>query len=172
MQIKTMKYHDQNLEHWQREMLAKKWNNKNSHTLLMGMKNDIAFLENSLAVSYKTKHTLNIQSSNHALRYLTKRDEYLCSHKNPHTDVSVSSVQFSCSVVSDSAIPWIAARQAPCLSQIPGVHSTHIHRVGDAIQPSHPLSPSPPAPNPSQHQSLFQWVNSSHEVAKVLELQL
>ena len=50
---------------------------------------------------------------------------------------------------------------------------THIHRVSDAIQPSHPLSsPFPPAPNPSQHQSLFQWVNSSHEVAKVLEFQL
>ena len=49
---------------------------------------------------------------------------------------------------------------------------THVHRVGDAIQPSHPLSsPFPPAPNPSQHQSLFQWVNSSHEVAKVLEFQ-
>ena len=41
---------------------------------------------------------------------------------------------------------------------------THVHRVGDAIQPSHPLSsPSPPAPNPSQHQSLFQWINSSLE---------
>ena len=49
---------------------------------------------------------------------------------------------------------------------------THVHRVGDAIQPSHPLSSSSPAPNPSQHQSLFQWVNSSHEVAKVLEFQL
>ena len=50
---------------------------------------------------------------------------------------------------------------------------THVHRVCDAIQPSHPRSsPSPPAPNPSQHQSLFQWVNSSHEVAKVLEFQL
>ena len=50
---------------------------------------------------------------------------------------------------------------------------THIHRVSDAIQPSHPLSsPSPPAPSTSQHQSLFQWVNSLHEVAKVLELQL
>ena len=50
---------------------------------------------------------------------------------------------------------------------------THVHRVSDAIQPSHPLlSPSPPAPNPFQHQSLFQWVNSSHEVAKVLEFQL
>ena len=50
---------------------------------------------------------------------------------------------------------------------------THVHRVSDAIHPSHPLlSPSPPAPNPSQHQSLFQWVNSSHEVAKVLQFQL
>ena len=50
---------------------------------------------------------------------------------------------------------------------------THIHRVSDAIQPSHALSsPSPPAPNLSQHQGLFQWVNSSHEVAKVLEFQL
>ena len=50
---------------------------------------------------------------------------------------------------------------------------THVHRVCDAIQPSHPRSsPYPPAPNPSQHWSLFQWVNSSHEVAKVLELQL
>ena len=50
---------------------------------------------------------------------------------------------------------------------------THVHQVGDAIQPSHPLlSPFIPAPNPSQHQSLFQWVNSSHEVAKILEFQL
>ena len=49
---------------------------------------------------------------------------------------------------------------------------THAHRVGDAIQPSHPLSSPSPAPNPSQHQGLFQWVNSLHEVAKVLEFQL
>ena len=50
---------------------------------------------------------------------------------------------------------------------------THAHWVDDAIQPSHPLlSPSPPAPNPSQHQGLFQRVNSSHEVARVLEFQL
>ena len=47
---------------------------------------------------------------------------------------------------------------------------THVHRVSDAIQPSHPRSsPSPPAPNPSQHQSLSQWVSSSHQVAKVLD---
>ena len=50
---------------------------------------------------------------------------------------------------------------------------THVHRISDAIQPPHPLmSRSPPAPNPSQHQSLFQWVNPSHEVDKVLEFQL
>ena len=64
----------------------------------------------------------------------------------------------------------------PVHHQLPEFTQTHVmswHRVGDAIQPSHPLSsPSPPAPNPSQHQSLFQRVNSSHEVAKVLEFQL
>ena len=61
----------------------------------------------------------------------------------------------------------------PVHHQLPEFNQTHVNRVSDAIQPSHPLSsPSPPAPNPSQHQSLFQWVNSSHEVAKVLEFQL
>ena len=61
----------------------------------------------------------------------------------------------------------------PVHHQLPEFTQTHIHWASDAIQPSHPLSsPSPPAPNPSQHQSLYQWVNSSHEVAKVLEFQL
>ena len=61
----------------------------------------------------------------------------------------------------------------PVHHQLPEFTQTHVHRVGDAIQPSYPLkSHSPPAPNPSQHQSLFQWVNASHEVAKVLEFQL
>ena len=61
----------------------------------------------------------------------------------------------------------------PVHHQLPEFTQTHIHRVSDTIQPSHTLSsPSPPAPNPSQHQSLFQWVNSSHEVAKELEFQL
>ena len=61
----------------------------------------------------------------------------------------------------------------PVHQHLPEFTQTHIHWVSDAIQPSHPLSsPSPPAPNPSQHQSFFQRVNSSHEVAKVLEFQL
>jgi len=61
----------------------------------------------------------------------------------------------------------------PVHHQLPEFTQTHAHWVGDAIQPSHPLSsPSPPAPNPSQHQSLFQGVNSSHQVAKILVFQL
>ena len=85
-----------------------------------------------------------------------------------------SSVQ-SLSCVRLFATPWIAARQASLSihHQLPEFTQTHIHRISDTIQPSHPLSsPSPPAPNPSQYQSLFQWVNSSHEVAKVQEFQL
>ena len=56
----------------------------------------------------------------------------------------------------------------PVHHQLPEFTQTHAHRVTDAIQPSHPLlSPSPPAPNPSQHLGLFHRVNSSHEAAKV-----
>ena len=56
----------------------------------------------------------------------------------------------------------------PCPSPTPEFAQTHVHQVSDAIQPSHPLSsPSPPPFNLSQHQGLFQWVNSLHQVAKV-----
>ena len=82
-----------------------------------------------------------------------------------------SSVSQSCPTLCDPkncSTPGL-----PVDHQWPEFTQTHVHRVGDAIQPSHPLSsPFPPAPNPSQHQGLFQWVNSSHEVAKVLEFQL
>ena len=76
--------------------------------------------------------------------------------------------------MSDSLRPHgLQHARPPCPSPTPGVTQIHVHRVGDAIQPSHPLlSPSLPAPNPSQHQGLFQWVNSSYQMAKVLELQL
>ena len=61
----------------------------------------------------------------------------------------------------------------PVHHQLPELAHAHFHQVGDAIQPSYPLSsPSPPAFNVSQHQGLFQWVSSSHQVARVLELQL
>ena len=61
----------------------------------------------------------------------------------------------------------------PVHHQLPEFTQTHVHRVGDVIQPSHPLLfPSPPAFNLSQHQGLFQGVSSSYQVAKVLEFQL
>ena len=61
----------------------------------------------------------------------------------------------------------------PVHHQLPESTQTHVHCVGDAIQPAHPLSsPSPPALNLSQHQGLFKWVSSPHQVAKVLEFQL
>ena len=82
-----------------------------------------------------------------------------------------SSVAQSCPTLCDPMIhstPGLLVHH-----QLPEFTQTHIHWVSDAIQPSHLLSsPSSPAPNPSQHQSLLQWVNSSHEVAKVLEFQL
>ena len=85
--------------------------------------------------------------------------------------VQFSSVAQSCPTLCDPlnrSTPGL-----PVHHQLLEFTQTRVHRVGDAIQPSHPLSsPSPTAPNPSQHQSLFQWVNSSHEVAKVLEFQL
>ena len=61
----------------------------------------------------------------------------------------------------------------PVRHQLPKLAQTHVHRVSDAIQPSHPLlSPSPAPFNLSQHQGLFQWVSSLHQLAKVLEFQL
>ena len=106
---------------------------------------------------------------------------FIVQLSHPHmitgkTTTPFSLVQFS----SVTQSPLILCDPMNCSTPGLPVHhqlleftQTHVHRVGDAIQPSHPLSsPSPPALNPSQHQSLLQWVNSSHEVAKVLELQL
>ena len=71
---------------------------------------------------------------------------------------SVSSVQFSHSVVSESLLLHESQHtRLPCPSQLPEFTQTHVHQVGDAIQPSHPLlSPLPPAPNPSQQQSILK----------------
>ena len=88
----------------------------------------------------------------------------------------LSSVQFSSVTQSCPTLCEPMNRSMPGLPvhhQLLEFTQTHTHRVCNAIQPSHPLSsPSPPVPNPSQHQRLFQWVNSSHEGAKVLEFQL
>ena len=85
-----------------------------------------------------------------------------------------SSVQFSWVTQSCWTLCEPMKRSMPGLPvhhQLPEFTQTHVRRVGDAIQPSHPLLfPSPPVPNPSQHQTLFQRANSSHEVAEVSAL--
>ena len=94
-----------------------------------------------------------------------------CSWYQFNISVQFSSVAQSCLTLCD---PMNRSTSGlPVHHQLPESTQTHVYRVGDAMQQSHPLSsPCPPAPNPSQHQGLFQWVNSSHEVAKVLEFQL
>ena len=94
---------------------------------------------------------------------LANSNKYICRF------IQISSVAQSCPTLCDPmncSTPGL-----PVHHQLPEFTQTHVHWVGDAIQPSHPLLSPSPAPNPSQHQGLFQWVNSSHEVAKVLEFQ-
>ena len=82
----------------------------------------------------------------------------------------LSSVAQSCQTICD---PLDCSTQGlPVHHQLLELAQTHVHRIGDAIQSSHPLSsPSPPAFHLAQHQGLSKWVSSSHWVAKVLELQ-
>ena len=112
-----------------------------------------------------TKSRTQLSTAQH--RRLPRGRPYMVSCKPTSTEkgkngdrTEYMKVQFSCSVVFDSLGPHELQHARP-----------HVW-VGDAIQPSHPLSsPSPPAPNLAQHQDLFQWINSLHEVAKVLEFQ-
>ena len=86
------------------------------------------------------------------------------------SSVQFSSVAQSCLTLCDPmncSTPGL-----PVHHQLPEFTQTHVQRVGVAIQPSHPLSSPSPASSPSQHQGLFQWVNSLHEVTKILEFQL
>ena len=88
-------------------------------------------------------------------------------------DVAFRFHQFRCPVVSDSLWPHgLQHSRLLCPSLSPGVCSNSCSLSGDAIQPSQPLSSPSPAFNLSQHQSIFKWVSSSHQVAKVLEYQL
>ena len=85
--------------------------------------------------------------------------------------VQFSSVAQSCPTLCDPVD--CSTPGLPVHHQLPEFTQTHVHWVGDAIQPSPPLlSPSPPTFNLSQHQGLFKWVSSSNQVAKVLEFQL
>ena len=107
---------------------------------------------------------------------ISNRDDPICAEKtlkwkqwwlNQFSSVQLLSRVCLCDPMNRST------KGLPVHHQLPEFTQTHVHRVGDAIQPSHPLSsPSPPALNLSQHQGLFRWVSSSHQVAKVLELQL
>ena len=105
------------------------------------------------------------------------RNASFSAHTGPALSSSVSNTsQFSSvhSVVPNSLYPMDCSTPGfPVHHQLPEFTQTHVYQVGDAIQSSHPLlPPSPPAFNLSQNQGLFQGVSSSHQVAKILELQL
>ena len=95
--------------------------------------------------------TYTVKSTQHEVRTVNGKFEQTCENYS----IQFSSVAQSCPTVCDPmnrSTPGL-----PVHHQLPEFTQTHVHRVRDAIQPSHPLSsPSPPAPNPSQHQSLFQ----------------
>ena len=89
-------------------------------------------------------------------KFNTHKITYFPLYQSNFASVQFSSVAQSCPTVWDPV-----NRSLRVHHQLPEFTQTHVHRVRDAIQPSHPLSsPSPPFPNPSQHQGLFQWVNS------------
>ena len=112
---------------------------------------------------------------NNGLKILSKpRCKQMRCHPGfvvPCVEHQFSSVAQSCPTLCnamDCSTPGL-----PVHHQLPEFTQTHIHWVGDAIQPLHPLSsPSAPDFNLSQHQRLFKWVSSLHQVAKVLEFQL
>ena len=97
----------------------------------------------------------------------------------PYTAESRAAKQALCDSSAAQSCPTLCKSMdcrtpsLPVHHQLPEFTETHVHWIGDVIQPSHPLSsPSPPSFNLSQHQGLFQWISSSHQVAKVLEFQL
>ena len=125
---------------------------------------------------------LSLGSKNHCVPWLQSWNKKMlvpCKeiyNKNRQGSVQFSSVQFNSVAQSSPTLGDPMNRSTwglPVHHQLPEFIQTHVRWVSDAIQPSHPLSsPYPPAHSPSQNQGLFQWVNTSHEVAKVLEFQL
>ena len=107
------------------------------------------------------------------LSYLGSPTIYKSLSKSIHHMIQFSSVQFSHSSCPTLCDPMNhSAPGFPVHHQLPESTETHVHWVGNAIQPSHPLSSPSPLPPIPPSISLFQWVNSSHEVAQVLEFQL
>ena len=119
---------------------------------------------------------------NISLGYTNHRRTYFFESANLMQMVQFLTLHYSCSVqfssvTQSSSILCDPMNHStpglPVHHQLPELTQTHVHWVGDAIQPSYPLlSPSPPALNLFQHQGLFKWVSSLHQVAKVLEFQL
>ena len=139
-------------------------------TLTWSIKTSIVGKEKDAKVEFTVLYTLGQKPQAYPKPFLSFSSEIklllLC-----FPSVQFSSVAQSCPTLYDPMNH--STPDLPVHHQLPEFTQTHVHWVSDAIQPSHPLlSPSPPAHNPSQHQSLFQWVNSLHEVAKVLEFQL
>ena len=152
--LQTVMRSSESLETWENSMLIICWRNKEN----WGIRGGTRHLRNDTFVFWE-------------MNFTTSFFFFFTTSFNSTTVGQFSLVAQSCPTLCD-----------PMNRSTPGlpVHHhllefthTHVHQVGDVIQPSHPLSsPSPPAHNPSQHQGLFQWVNSSHELAKVLEFQL
>ena len=140
--------------------------------------------------THMRKSVLNIQNCERRIRpelgwfnipcvpcWKRERERWSCFHPGPPVlvwfwvECKFSSVTQSCLTLCD---PMDCSSPGfPVHHQLPELVQTHVHLVSGAIQSSHPLSPpSPPAFSLSQHEGLFQWVSSSHQVAKVLQLQL
>ena len=132
---------------------------------------------------YKQLIQLNARKANNPIkkcrkdlnRYFAKEDIQMANKHMKRCSIPLiiqfSSVTQSCSSLCNPMN--YSTSGLPVHHQLLEFTQTHVHWVGDAIQPSHPLSyPSPPAFNPSQHQGLFKWVSSLHQIAEVLEFQL
>ena len=138
-------------------MLERVWRKRNPLTLLVSLPFKLQVQRDKLSI-----HIWNVKSIffSHSTWFLI------------FVESSISVLSLSC--VRLFVTPRTAAQQASLtINKHLKFTQIHLHQVSDVTQSFHPLlPPSPPAPNLPQHQGLFQWVNSSHEVAKVLEFQL
>ena len=149
------------------------WVHSNSKLFLRESEQDIENQSTDGELFYHNNHfcPLPFASSVANLRQILLFFFHILQFSFSLLSVQLSSVTQSCSTLCNPMDCSTTGFPVHC--QLPELTQTHVHWVSDASQPSHPLSsPSPPAFNLSQHQGLFQWVNSSHELARVLESQL